>query len=107
MFGKIYKSIEELTRVPAILAFVPVDWISAWLGKQSLVTLFYVILIAIPLYTCSTPSIPVVQSLLLKGVSPGAAVAYLIAGPATNFGELAAIRSSMSKVPQRFLAAAC
>ena len=81
----------------AILAFVPVDWISSWLGRQSFVTLFYVILVAIPLYTCSTPSIPVVQSLLLKGISPGAAVAYLIAGPATNIGEIAAIKRSMGK----------
>ena len=79
----------------AILSFVPVEWISAWLGRQSFVTLIYVILVAIPLYTCSTPSIPVVQSLLLKGISPGAAVAYLIAGPATNIGEIAAIRRSM------------
>ncbi len=81
----------------AILAFVPVDWISSWLGRQSIFTLFYVILVAIPLYTCSTPSIPVVQSLLLKGISPGAAVAYLIAGPATNMGEIAAIKRSMGK----------
>jgi hypothetical protein len=56
-----------------------------------------VILVAIPLYTCSTPSIPVVQSLFFKGISPGAAVAYLIAGPATNLGEIAAIKRSMGK----------
>ena len=79
----------------AILAFVPVELISSWLGRQSFMTLIYVIIVAIPLYTCSTPSIPVVQSLLLKGISPGAAVAYLIAGPATNIGEVAAIRRSM------------
>ena len=35
------------------------------------------------------------QSLLLLGVTPGAAVVYLLAGPATNMGELNAIRANM------------
>jgi hypothetical protein len=54
-----------------------------------------VILLGIPVYACSIPSIPVVQGLLLLGATPGAAVAYMIAGPATNLGELNAIRNSM------------
>jgi uncharacterized protein len=84
-----------LSLAAAILAFLPREWISTWLGRQHLATLFYVILIGLPVYTCSVPSIPVVRSLLLMGMSPGAAVAYMIAGPATNLGELNAIRRSM------------
>lgn len=78
-----------------LLAFLPMEWISSWLGQQDIYTLIYVILLGIPVYACSIPSIPVVQSLLLLGVTPGAAVAYMIAGPATNLGELNAIRRSM------------
>ncbi len=84
-----------LSLAAVIIAFLPFEWISAWLGKQHLWTLIYIIVIGIPVYTCSVPSIPIVQSLLLMGASPGASVAYLIAGPATNFGELNAIRHGM------------
>ena len=84
-----------LTLAAAILTFLPLDWISTWFGKQRFATLIYVILLGIPVYTCSVPSFPVVRSLLLLGMSPGAGVAYLIAGPATNLGELTAIRRNM------------
>lgn len=78
-----------------LLAFLPMEWISSWLGQQDFYTLLYVILLGIPVYACSIPSVPVVQGLLLLGATPGAAVAYLIAGPATNLGELNAIKQSM------------
>jgi hypothetical protein len=78
-----------------LLTFLPMEWISSWLGQQDIYTLFHVILLGIPVYACSIPSIPVVQGLLLLGATPGAAVAYMIAGPATNLGELNAIRNSM------------
>jgi len=82
-----------------LLSFLPMEWISSWLGQQDFYTLFYVILLGIPVYACSIPSIPVVQGLLLLGATPGAAIAYMIAGPATNLGELNAIRNSMGLKP--------
>ena len=78
-----------------ILAVLPLEWISTWLGRQEISTLLYVIVLGIPVYACSVPSIPVVQGLLLLGATPGAGVAYLLAGPATNLGELNAIRHGM------------
>ena len=84
-----------LSLAAVIIAFLPIEWISTWLGKQQIWTLLYIIVIGIPVYTCSVPSIPIVQNLLLMGASPGASLAYLIAGPATNFGELNAIRRGM------------
>jgi len=78
-----------------ILAVLPLEWISTWLGRQEVSTLLYVIVLGIPVYACSVPSIPVVQGLLLMGATPGAGVAYLLAGPATNLGELNAIRHGM------------
>jgi uncharacterized protein len=82
-----------------LLTFLPMEWISTWLGQQDFYTLIYVILLGIPVYTCSIPSIAVVQGLLLLGATPGAAVAYMIAGPATNLGELNAIRKAMGLQP--------
>ncbi|MDA3923382.1 MAG: permease [Kiritimatiellae bacterium] len=78
-----------------LLAVLPLEWISTWLGQQDLSTLLYVVILGIPVYACSIPSIPVVQGLLLMGASPGAGVAYMLAGPATNLGELNAIRHLM------------
>lgn len=85
-----------------LLTLLPLELISSYLGQQNISTLIYVILLGIPVYACSIPSIPVVQGLLLLGVSPGAAVAYMIAGPATNLGELNAIRKSMGSRPAIF-----
>lgn len=87
-----------------LLAFLPLEWISTWLGQQDIATLVYVILLGIPVYACSIPSVVVVQGLLLLGATPGAAVAYMIAGPATNLGELNAIRKSMGSKPAAFYA---
>ena len=43
-----------------------------------------VLLISLPLYVCATGSVPVAAALIAKGLSPGAALAFLITGPATN-----------------------
>ena len=88
-----------------LLAVLPIEWISTFIGQQNLTTLIYVILLGIPVYACSIPSVPVVQGLLLLGASPGAAIAYMIAGPATNLGELNAIRRSMGSRPALFYGA--
>lgn len=48
-------------------------------GMYTLVTI-----ISLPLYVCSTGSIPMAFSLLHAGITPGAALLFLIAGPATN-----------------------
>jgi len=40
--------------------------------------------VAVPLYVCATGSIPIAAALMAKGISPGAALVFLIAGPATN-----------------------
>lgn len=78
-----------------VLAFLPIELTEAYLGTRSIWTLLLVVLIAIPVYTCSVPSIPIVWAMLMRGAMPGAMLAYMIAGPATNLGELNAIRRRM------------
>jgi hypothetical protein len=49
------------------------------------------VLIGLPIYVCASGSTPIAAVLLHKGLSPGAALAFLLAGPATNattFGVL-------------------
>jgi uncharacterized protein len=78
-----------------IMAFLPVDFVATWLGHKQITSLVLILVLSLPVYSCSVPSIPVVQSLLMLGITPGAAVVYLMAGPATNMGELNAIRTNM------------
>lgn len=50
------------------------------------------LLMGIPLYVCSTASIPIASALWLhQGASPGAALVFLIAGPATNAATLSVL----------------
>ncbi len=84
-----------LSIAAVIMAFVPQNYIQSWLGSPGLVTLISVVALAIPAYVCSVPSLPIVHQLLFAGMSPGSAVAFMIAGPATNLGELNAIRNGM------------
>jgi uncharacterized membrane protein YraQ (UPF0718 family) len=45
-------------------------------------------LLGVPLYVCATGSTPIVMVLVHKGLSAGAAVAFLLAGPAVNIATL-------------------
>jgi len=55
------------------------------------------LLIGIPLYVCATGSIPIAVSLIGKGFSPGAALVFLIAGPATNAITLSFVWAKIGK----------
>ncbi len=48
--------------------------------------------IGIPLYVCSTASVPIAAGLVSAGLAPGAALVFLMAGPATNAATIAAVR---------------
>jgi copper chaperone CopZ len=52
---------------------------------------------SIPLYVCATASVPIAAALLLKGVSPGAALVFLMAGPATNVATLTVLWQTIGK----------
>ncbi len=81
-----------LSLAAGLLTALPETWITTWLGQQSLTTLLAMIAIGIPLYTCTVPSIPIVAALVSMGLPPGAAIAYLISGPATNLGDINVLR---------------
>lgn len=52
------------------------------------VSLLLMLLVGIPLYMCASASTPIAAALVLKGLSPGAALVFLLAGPATNAATL-------------------
>ena len=51
----------------------------------------------VPLYVCATASTPIAAALILKGVSPGAALVFLLAGPATNAASLTVLTGLLGK----------
>jgi copper chaperone CopZ len=55
------------------------------------------LVLAIPLYVCATGSIPIAAALIAKGFSPGAALVFLIAGPATNTVTLSFVYSKLGR----------
>lgn len=79
-----------------ITMFVPENFLAA-LGDRPLLAMIAVVIIAIPMYVCATGSIPIALSLMLKGLSPGAAFVLLMAGPAANFASITVISRSMGK----------
>ncbi|MCI0471225.1 MAG: SO_0444 family Cu/Zn efflux transporter [Candidatus Aminicenantes bacterium] len=80
----------------AIASLVPDDFGSRYLHNP-LLSYVMVLLISIPIYVCATGSIPIAASLITKGVLPGAALAFLIAGPATNTVTISFVYKRMGK----------
>jgi len=58
----------------------------------------YAIMLAVgvPLYVCATASTPVAAALIAGGVSPGAGLVFLLAGPATNVASLLVLKKQFS-----------
>ncbi|MFI3265775.1 MAG: SO_0444 family Cu/Zn efflux transporter [Rikenellaceae bacterium] len=75
----------------AITAFVPSS-IFEVLSDHYVLNILVVLLLSVPMYICSTGSIPIALSLLMMGISPGAALVFLMAGPATNVAALAVVK---------------
>ncbi len=68
-------------------ALMPPDYFASRIPSGvwgSLGVMFLMMLLGIPLYVCSTASVPIGLSLLVAGIPPGAVLAFLITGPATN-----------------------
>jgi len=83
--------------VAALISVVlPNDFFSAFKGL-GLLEILVVLAASVPIYICATGSIPIAAVLLMKGVSPGAALVFLMAGPATNVATIAVLGKTMGR----------
>ncbi len=73
-----------------ISALISPETIDRYLSNEFL-SMAMMLAISVPLYVCATASTPIAAAFALKGISPGAALVFLIAGPATNAASLAVI----------------
>lgn len=79
-----------------IAAFVPDDFF-LFLHEYSLLCMLVVLLLAMPMYTCATGSIPLALALVEKGITPGAALVLLMAGPATSIASMLVVGKAFGK----------
>ena len=79
-----------------ITVFVPNSFFALFAGNTFLSMLF-VLCLAIPMYLCATGSIPIAVALMLKGLTPGAALVMLMAGPACNVASILVINKVLGK----------
>ncbi len=83
--------------VAALIQVVVPDAFFLSFGSQPLMQMLVILIVAVPMYICSTGSIPVAASLMMKGLSPGAALVMLMAGPAVNLASILVVHKSMGR----------
>ena len=79
-----------------ITTLIPSELMTKHLGG-GLPAMLIMLAVGIPLYICATASTPIAAALILKGVSPGAALVFLLAGPATNVTSLTVLFGLLGK----------
>ena len=94
-FGELLKDIGGWLLIGVLVAglvatLLPDDFFALLFENQA-ASLVLMLLVGIPLYMCASASTPVAAALVLKGLSPGAALVFLLAGPATNAATLTVV----------------
>ena len=79
-----------------ITAAVPDSWFTVFQGN-TFYSILFVLLFSIPMYLCATGSIPIALALMLKGLTPGAALVLLMAGPASNAASILVVGKVLGK----------
>ncbi|PIE40575.1 MAG: hypothetical protein CSA49_07745 [Gammaproteobacteria bacterium] len=76
-----------------VKTFVPESFLLEW--GSGLVAMLVMMAVGIPMYICATASTPIAAALMIAGISPGTALVFLLAGPATNMATLAVISQEL------------
>ncbi|WP_076539274.1 SO_0444 family Cu/Zn efflux transporter [Shewanella sp. UCD-KL21] len=78
-----------------VQTYVPTDFLAKW--GDGILAMLVMVLISVPMYICATASTPIAAGLLLAGVSPGAVLVFMMAGPATNIATLGVVTKELGK----------
>ncbi len=76
------------------MTLLPDDLLSTYLGG-GIIGMILVCFVGVAFYICASGATPLVAALIAKGMSPGTALALLLAGPATSLASIAAVRSML------------
>ncbi len=75
----------------AISTWLPHDFFTNYLPDNIIVEMLIVLLISLPMYICATASVPIAAALVTAGMPTGAALVFLMAGPASNVATIGAV----------------
>ncbi len=79
-----------------ITTFIPQELLTRHLGG-GFSAMLLMLVVGIPLYICATASTPIAAALILNGVSPVAALVFMLTGPATNITSLTVLLKVLGK----------
>jgi uncharacterized membrane protein YraQ (UPF0718 family)/copper chaperone CopZ len=100
-FGELFGGIARPLLIGTILGgiityYFPPGIFQEYVG-QGLISYLILLAVGIPLYVCASGSIPFAAALIAKGISPGAALIFLIAGPATNAATVSIVYNLLGR----------
>jgi uncharacterized membrane protein YraQ (UPF0718 family)/copper chaperone CopZ len=81
----------------AITVWIPPEAMAGWSDVHPALTGLAALVIAVPLYVCATASVPIAAALVMQGMPTGAALVFLMAGPATNIATIGAVKRAFGK----------
>ncbi|WP_425396675.1 permease [Aeoliella sp.] len=79
----------------AITTLVPESMLTGLAAYGVLAAMAAALAVSLPLYVCATASVPIAAALVAGGLPPGAALVFLMAGPATNAATIGAVRKTI------------
>ncbi len=79
-----------------ISILLPDDFFTIHISK-GIFGILLILVASMPLYICATASVPIAAVLLSKGISPGATLVFLMAGPATNVASFTLIGNTLGR----------
>ena len=82
-----------LTAATLVTAYVPQSFFLQW--GDGLIAMIVMVVVGLPMYICATASTPVAASFLFAGLSPGAALVFMLTGPATNIATMGVIKEQL------------
>ncbi len=100
-FGELLEDIGKWFVIGILLAglitFLVPNTLVAALSKNPITAMLMVAIAAIPMYVCASASTPIAAALILKGLNPGAALVFLLLGPATNMATISMVSGLLGK----------
>jgi len=79
----------------AISTFLPNSALEGLAAYGGIAAMAAALAVSLPLYVCATASVPIAASLVAGGLPLGAALVFLMAGPATNMATIGAVHRTL------------
>ncbi len=79
--------------IAGVITFFFPDDLTLWANDHRILSMLVMLVAGIPMYVCATSSTPIAAALILKGLNPGAALVFLLAGPATNAATINIVKN--------------